>query len=295
MICFKINKKIINGKLWKARKKMSTKNVLNANQKKSEFIKLVGDEFSNQINSSNNRNSCLVIQSEAMKKAEYEFQKFSKEKDENGKEKVHTQKLSDYNAFKNSDITEITKHFVDWLFFENPQGKYNSKDNKNQWQIVRDSTICSIAIYKAQKEFGGNIIADNKLNKKGKVLINAEFISEYLPRLNKDEQKTPMYLSFAEVKQICLSWFQNHKASDGKATKLKGLSADIERLNKSLLAEIEDDFKKRHDEKIFDKMTMVYNTMNSYRSAYKNLYANNYAILTGQKVKTPEVAKKKSA
>ena len=295
MICFKINKKIINGKLWKARKKMSTKNVLNANQKKSEFIKLVGDEFSNQINSSNNRNSCLVIQSDAMKKAEYEFQKFSKEKDENGKEKVHTQKLSDYNAFKNSDITEITKHFVDWLFFENPQGKYNSKDNKNQWQIVRDSTICSIAIYKAQKEFGGNIIADNKLNKKGKVLINAEFISEYLPRLNKDEQKTPMYLSFAEVKQICLSWFQNHKASDGKATKLKGLSADIERLNKSLLAEIEDDFKKRHDEKIFDKMTMVYNTMNSYRSAYKNLYANNYAILTGQKVKTPEVAKKKSA
>ena len=65
---------------------MSTKNILNANQKKSEFIKLVGDEFSNQINSSNNRNSCLVIQSEAMKKNEYEFQKFSKEKDENGKE-----------------------------------------------------------------------------------------------------------------------------------------------------------------------------------------------------------------
>tara|TARA_A100000172_G_scaffold34736_1_gene21058 strand:+ start:81 stop:905 length:825 start_codon:yes stop_codon:yes gene_type:complete len=274
---------------------MSTKNVLNANQKKTEFIKLVGDEFSNQINSSNNRNSCLVIQSEAMKKNEYEFQKFSKEKDENGKEKVHTQKLADYNAFKNSDITEITKHFVDWLFFENPKGKYNSKDNKNQWQIVRDSTICSIAINKAQKEFGKDIIADSKLNKKGKVLINAEFISEYLPRLNKDEQKTPMYLSFAEIKQVCLSWFQSHKASDGKATKLKGLSADLERLNKSLLAEIEDDFKKRHDEKIFDKMTMVYNTMNSYRSAYKNLYANNYAILTGQKVKTPEVAKKKSA
>ena len=274
---------------------MSTKNILNANQKKSEFIKLVGDEFSNQINSSNNRNSCLVIQSEAMKKNEYEFQKFSKEKDENGKEKVHTQKLTDYNAFKNSDITEITKHFVDWLFFENPKGKYNSKDNKNQWQIVRDSTICSIAIYKAQKEFGANIIADNKLNKKGKVLINAEFISYYLPRLNKDEQKTPMYLSFAEIKQVCLSWFQEHKASDGKATKLKGLSADLERLNKSLLAEIEEDFKKRHDEKIFDKMTMVYNTFNSYRSAYKNLYANNYAILTGQKVKTPEVAKKKSA
>ena len=274
---------------------MSTKNILNANQKKSEFIKLVGDEFSNQINSSNNRNSCLVIQSEAMKKNEYEFQKFSKEKDENGKEKVHTQKLTDYNAFKNSDITEITKHFVDWLFFENPKGKYNSKDNKNQWQIVRDSTICSIAIYKAQKEFGANIIADNKLNKKGKVLINAEFISYYLPRLNKDEQKTPMYLSFAEIKQVCLSWFQEHKASDGKATKLKGLSADLERLNKSLLAEIEEDVKKRHDEKIFDKMTMVYNTFNSYRSAYKNLYANNYAILTGKKVVAPQVSKKKSA
>ena len=274
---------------------MSTKNVLNANQKKTEFIKLVGDEFSNQINSSNNRNSCLVIQSDAMKKNEYEFQKFSKEKDENGKEKVHTQKLTDYNAFKNSDITEITKHFVDWLFFENPKGKYNSKDNKNQWQIVRDSTICSIAIYKAQKEFGGNIIADNKLNKRGKVSINAGFISKYLPRLNKDEQRTPMYLSFAEVKQVCLSWFQSHKASDGKATKLKGLSADMERLNKSLLAEIEDDFKKRHDEKIFDKMTMLYNTMNSYRSAYKNLYANNYAILTGKKVVAPQVSKKKSA
>ena len=43
MICFKINKKIINGKLWKESKKMSTKNVLNANQKKTEFIKLVGD------------------------------------------------------------------------------------------------------------------------------------------------------------------------------------------------------------------------------------------------------------
>ena len=295
MICFKINKKIINGKSWKVSKKMSTKNILNANQKKSEFIKLVGDEFSNQINSSNNRNSCLVIQSEAMKKNEYEFQKFSKEKDENGKEKVHTQKLADYNAFKNSDITEITKHFVDWLFFENPKGKYNSKDNKNQWQIVRDSTICSIAIYKAQKEFGSDIIADNKLNKKGKVLINAEFISEYLPRLNKDEQKTPMYLSFAEIKQVCLSWFQSHKASDGKATKLKGLSADMERLNKSLLAEIEEDFKKRHDEKIFDKMTMLYNTMNSYRSAYKNLYASNYAILTGKKVIAPQVSKKKSA
>ena len=274
---------------------MSTKNVLNANKKKTEFIKLVGDEFSNQINSSNNRNSCLVIQSDAMKKNEYEFQKFSKEKDENGKEKVHTQKLADYNAFKNSDITEITKHFVDWLFFENPKGKYNSKDNKNQWQIVRDSTICSIAIYKAQKEFGGNIIADNKLNKRGKVSINAGFISKYLPRLNKDEQRTPMYLSFAEVKQVCLSWFQSHKASDGKATKLKGLSADMERLNKSLLAEIEDDFKKRHDEKIFDKMTMLYNTMNSYRSAYKNLYANNYAILTGKKVVAPQVSKKKSA
>ena len=274
---------------------MSTKNVLNANQKKTEFIKLVGDEFSNQINSSNNRNSCLVIQSDAMKKNEYEFQKFSKEKDENGKEKVHTQKLADYNAFKNSDITEITKHFVDWLFFENPKGKYNSKDNKNQWQIVRDSTICSIAIYKAQKEFGSNIIADSKLNKRGKVSINASFISTYLPRLNKDEQKTPMYLSFAEIKQVCLSWFQEHKASDGKATKLKGLSADLERLNKSLLAEIEEDFKKRHDEKIFDKMTMVYNTFNSYRSAYKNLYANNYAILTGKKVVAPQVSKKKSA
>ena len=42
-------------------------------------------------------------------------------------------------------------------------------------------------------------------------------------------------------------------------------------------------------------MTMVYNTLNSYRSAYKNLYANNYAILTGKKVVAPQVSKKKSA
>ena len=40
---------------------------------------------------------------------------------------------------------------------------------------------------------------------------------------------------------------------------------------------------------------MLYNTMNSYRSAYKNLYANNYAILTGKKVVAPQVSKKKSA
>ena len=293
MIKFKNKQKFMG--LINNKKKGLKMTKLNANQKKVEFIKLVGEEHTNQINSSNNRNSCLLIQAEAMKNKEFEYKKHYQTKDESGNNIVSTITLEKINAFKNADITEFVKGFVEWIFFEKPKGKWNSKDNKNEWQIARDSSICSIAIYKAQKEFGADIIADNKLNKKGKVLINAEFITEYLPRLNKDEQKTPMYLSFAEIKQVCLSWFQSHKASDGKATKLKGLSADLERLNKSLLAEIEEDFKKRHDEKIFDKMTMVYNTFNSYRSAYKNLYANNYAILTGKKVVAPQVSKKKSA
>ena len=261
-----------------------SKNVLTANQKKAEFIKLVGDENTNQINSSNNRNSCLLIQFEAMSKKEYEFAKHYKEKDSNGNDVVKKTTLETINGFKNSDITEFTKSWVDWCFFENPKGKWNSKDNKIEWQIARDSSICSIAIYKASSNYDKPIIADNKLNKKGKILVNAEFITEYMPTLNKDEQKTPMYLSFAEMKKVCLSWFNDNKASDGTGTKLKGLSADIERLIKSLNAEMEDDFTKRHDEKIFSKMGMLYTTMNTYHATYKNLFPKNYEILTGKKV-----------
>ena len=257
---------------------------LNANQKKVEFIKLVGEEHTNQINSSNNRNSCLLIQAEAMKNKEFEYKKHYQTKYESGNNIVSTIKLEKINAFKNADITEFVKGFVEWIFFEKPKGKWNSKDNKNEWQIARDSSICSIAIYKASSNYDKPIIADNKLNKKGKILVNAEFITEYMPTLNKDEQKTPMYLSFAEMKKVCLSWFNDNKASDGTGTKLKGLSADIERLIKSLNAEMEEDFTKRHDEKIFSKMGMLYTTMNTYHATYKNLFPKNYEILTGKKV-----------
>ena len=170
------------------------------------------------------------------------------------------------------------------IFFEKTKGKWNSKDSKNEWQIARDSSICSIAIHKASANYDKPIIADSKLNKKGKILVNHQFIDDYMPNLNSDDQKTPMYLSFAEMKKVCLSWFNDNKASDGTGTKLKGLSADIERLIKALTSEMEDDFTKRHDEKIFSKMGMLYTTMNTYHATYKNLYPKNYEILTGKKV-----------
>jgi len=271
-----------------------TKAILTANQKKAEFIKLVGNENTNQINSSNNRNSCLLIQAEAMSKKEFEYSKHYKEKDENGNDVVKKITLETINGFKNSDITDFTKSWVEWCFFENPKGKWNSKENKNEWQVVRDSSVCSIAIQKASSNYDKPIIADTKLNSKGKILVNHQFIDDYMSAFNKDEQKTPMYLSFSEMKKVCLAWFNDNKASDGSATKLKGLSADIERLNKSLQNEIEDDFTKRHDEKIFSKMTMLWNTMNSYRATYKNLFPKNYEILTGKKVEfsTPKENKK---
>ena len=282
MIKFKNKQKFMG--LINNKKKGLKMTKLNANQKKVEFIKLVGEEHTNQINSSNNRNSCLIIQSEAMKNKEFEYKKHYQTKDESGNNIVSTVTLEKINAFKNADITEFVKGFVDWIFFEKPKGKWNSKDNKNEWQIARDSSICSIAVYKASSNYDKPIIADNKLNKKGKILVNAEFITEYMPTLNKDEQKTPMYLSFAEMKKVCLSWFNDNKASDGTGTKLKGLSADIERLIKSLNAEMEDDFTIRHDEKIFSKMGMLYTTMNTYHATYKNLFPKNYEILTGKKV-----------
>ena len=261
MIKFKNKQKFMG--LINNKKKGLKMTKLNANQKKVEFIKLVGEEHTNQINSSNNRNSCLLIQAEAMKNKEFEYKKHYQTKDESGNNIVSTITLEKINAFKNADITEFVKGFVEWIFFEKPKGKWNSKDNKNEWQIARDSSICSIAVYKASSNYDKPIIADNKLNKKGKILVNAEFITEYMPTLNKDEQKTPMYLSFAEMKKVCLSWFNDNKASDGTGTKLKGLSADIERLIKSLNAEMEDDFTKRHDEKIFSKMGMLSTTMNT--------------------------------
>ena len=282
MIKFKNKQKFMG--LINNKKKGLKMTKLNANQKKVEFIKLVGEEHTNQINSSNNRNSCLLIQAEAMKNKEFEYKKHYQTKDESGNNIVSTVTLEKINAFKNADITEFVKGFVDWIFFEKPKGKWNSKDNKNEWQIARDSSICSVAIYKASSNYDKPIIADNKLNKKGKILVNAEFITEYMPTLNKDEQKTPMYLSFAEMKKVCLSWINDNKASDGTCTKLKGLSADIERLIKSLNAEMEDDFTKRHDEKIFSKMGMLYTTMNTYHATYKNLFPKNYEILTGKKV-----------
>ena len=282
MIKFKNKQKFMG--LINNKKKGLKMTKLNANQKKVEFIKLVGEEHTNQINSSNNRNSCLLIQAEAMKNKEFEYKKHYQTKDESGNNIVSTVTLEKINAFKNADITEFVKGFVEWIFFEKPKGKWNSKDNKNEWQIARDSSICSIAVYKASSNYDKPIIADNKLNKKGKILLNAEFITEYMPTLNKDEQKTPMYLSFAEMKKVCLSWFNDNKASDGTGTKLKGLSADIERLIKSLNAEMEEDFTKRHDEKIFSKMGMLYTTMNTYHATYKNLFPKNYEILTGKKV-----------
>ena len=282
MIKFKNKQKFMG--LINNKKKGLKMTKLNANQKKVEFIKLVGEEHTNQINSSNNRNSCLLIQAEAMKNKEFEYKKHYQTKDESGNNIVSTITLEKINAFKNADITEFVKGFVDWIFFEKSKGKWNSKDNKNEWQIARDSSICSIAVYKASSNYDKPIIADNKLNKKGKILVNAEFITEYMPTLNKDEQKTPMYLSFAEMKKVCLSWFNDNKASDGTGTKLKGLSADIERLIKSLNAEMEEDFTKRHDEKIFSKMGMLYTTMNTYHATYKNLFPKNYEILTGKKV-----------
>ena len=296
MIKFKNKQKFMG--LINNKKKGLKMTKLNANQKKVEFIKLVGEEHTNQINSSNNRNSCLLIQAEAMKNKEFEYKKHYQTKDESGNNIVSTITLEKINAFKNADITEFVKGFVEWIFFEKPKGKWNSKDNKNEWQIARDSSICSIAIYKASSNYDKPIIADNKLNKKGKILVNAEFITEYMPTLNKDEQKTPMYLSFAEMKKVCLSWFNDNKASDGTGTKLKGLSADIERLIKSLNAEMEDDFTKRHDEKIFSKMGMLYTTMNTYHATYKNLFPKNYEILTGKKVEYTQPKKeeqKKSA
>ena len=133
-----------------------------------------------------------------------------------------------------------------------------------------------------------NLIRNSFPYKVSENFVNNDFISEYMPNLNKDENPYPMHLSFSELKKVCLSWFNSNKASDGSATKLKGISADIERLTKSLTKDIENDFE-RHDEKTFGKMALLYTAMNTYHSSYKNLYPENYEIFTGKKVKyTPK-------
>ena len=55
---------------------------------------------------------------------EYEYTKHYKEKDENGNDIVKKITLETINGFKNSDITEFTKSWVDWCFFENPKGRF---------------------------------------------------------------------------------------------------------------------------------------------------------------------------
>ena len=41
---------------------------------------------------------------------------------------------------------------------------------------------------------------------------------------------------------------------------------------------MDNDFEK-HDGKLFDKMTMLVNTINLYKSKYKSLYPENFKIL----------------
>ena len=57
---------------------------LNKDQRRVEFIKLVSDENENQINSSNNRNSCVLLQSSALANNEFVYKKFANDKDKVG-------------------------------------------------------------------------------------------------------------------------------------------------------------------------------------------------------------------
>ncbi len=57
---------------------------LNKDQRRVEFIKLVSDENENQINSSNNRNSCVLLQTSALANGEFVYKKFANEKDKVG-------------------------------------------------------------------------------------------------------------------------------------------------------------------------------------------------------------------
>ena len=69
---------------------------LNKDQIRVEFIKLVSDENENQISSSNNRNSCVLLQSNALANNDFSYKKFADDKDKVGIS------LKDLNALGNS-------------------------------------------------------------------------------------------------------------------------------------------------------------------------------------------------
>ena len=250
---------------------------LNKDQIRVEFIKLVSDENENQISSSNNRNSCVLLQSSALANNDFNYKKFANDKDKVGIS------LKDLNAFKNADITDFLRKWVDYLFFSNSKGKWNSKDNKNSWQTARDSSIVSIVIFKDKINYDGGIITNPTLNKQGKIQVNGLFISEYLPRLNKDTNPN-LYLSFSELKQVCLSWFQKHKASDGSTTSVKGLTRDVKALQKIIQREIDNDFAERHVPSVFDSFTMLINEINNYRNIYKQMFPSNDKLIKDKKI-----------
>ena len=250
---------------------------LNKDQRRVEFIKLVSDENENQINSSNNRNSCVLLQTSALANKEFVYKKFASDKDKVGIE------LKSINAFKNSDITDFLRKWVDYLFFSNSKGKWNSKDNKNSWQTARDSSIVSIVIDKDNMNYDGGIITNQALNKQGKIQVNGLFITEYLPRLNKDTNEK-LYLSFSELKQVCLSWFQKHKASDGSTTSIKGLTRDVKALQKVIQKEIDNDFAERHVPSVFDAFNMLIIEINNYRNIYKKMFPSNDKLIKEKKI-----------
>ena len=68
---------------------------LNKDQIRVEFIKLVSDENENQISSSNNRNSCVLLQSNALANNDFSYKKFADDKDKVGIS------LKDLNALEN--------------------------------------------------------------------------------------------------------------------------------------------------------------------------------------------------
>ena len=250
---------------------------LNKDQINVEFIKLVGEENENQINSSNNRNSCVLLQSNALANGFFTYKKFANDKDKVGVA------LKDMNAFKNADITDFLRKFVDYLFFNNSKGKWNSKDNKNSWQVERDSSIVSIVIYKDNMNYDNGIITSQTLNKQGKISVNGKFIAEYLPRLNKDNNPS-LYLSFSELKQVCLSWFQKHKASDGSTTSVKGITRDVKALQKIIQKEIDNDFAERHQPSVFDAYVMLISTITNYRNIYAKMFPSNDKLIKNRKI-----------
>ena len=93
-----------------------------------------------------------------------------------------------------------------------------------------------------------------------------------------------MYLSFSELKQVCLSWFQKHKASDGSTTSVKGLTRDVKALQKIIQREIDNDFAERHVPSVFDAFTMLINEINNYRNIYKQMHPSNDKLIKEKKI-----------